>query len=452
MNKNNLIIALSPAHIIVASFFILILCGTALLSLPFARTQPAAFIDLFFTATSATCVTGLFTIPFSSFTFFGKSIILALVQIGALGLATMSLFILSLFMELGIATKSMVGQLLEVSSWQDIKKMLVFISLATLITELIGALLFLIIFASHYPLGEALYYSLFHSVSSFCNAGISFLHDIKQQNLEIYNGNYLFIFVTSILMFLGGIGFITWKECILYLHSLIVPSKPFRFSLHSKIILYSVPILLMVTACIFWALEHNNTLSQLSFPQTIANTIFHAISFKSCGFFIVPFCQFHAATLFLILLISIIGSSPGSTGSGIKITTFVTFLCIIKATLKGRESAEAFGRQIPLDQAHKALTIISLSIGWILFTTFCLLITETEWSFFEVFFEAGSAFSNLGASLAGSDHLSFIGKLLIIATMLIGRIGSLTFILGLKLRTRRESSEFSYPEERVILG
>ena len=158
------------------------------------------------------------------------------------------------------------------------------------------------------------------------------------------------------------------------------------------------------------------------------------------------------ATLFLILIVGLIGSSPGSTGSGIKITTFALFISVVKSAINGRTSVEAFERELPLDQIYKAIAVISLSIGWILFTTFCLLNTENNWSFLDIFFETVSAFSNVGFSLKGTQKLSEIGKLFIIATMFIGRIGSLTFILGLKLRTRKDMTEFSYPEERVMLG
>ena len=152
------------------------------------------------------------------------------------------------------------------------------------------------------------------------------------------------------------------------------------------------------------------------------------------------------------MIIGFIGSSPGSTGSGIKTTTFALFLNIIRATIKERPSVEAFGRTIPEDQVYKAVTIIALSIGWILLTTFCLLITEQTWNFIEIFFETVSGFSNVGYSLKGSHHLSFIGKILMCATMFVGRIGSLTFILGLKFKTKLETTEFTYPEERVMLG
>jgi len=451
MSKKKLI-DISPAHIILFSFFILIICGTCLLALPIAHIKPMPFIDLFFTATSATCVTGMFTLPLSNFTFFGKAVILGLIQIGALGLATMSLFIISLFIDLGLGTRFMAGQLFELDSWHNIKKILIFTFGSTLILELLGALIFFSIFKSEYSLGSAIFYSLFHSISAFCNAGVSFFHFLTEQNLECYNTNYLFLATTSLLTFIGGLVFITWHELMSRIHAYIFAKKPHRISLHSKIILYGTGTLLLITAILFLLLEYNNTLASLSLPLKFGNAIFHVISFKSCGFILGNLTDFLPVTIFLIMIIGLIGSSPGSTGSGIKITTFVLFLNTIKSTINGRTSVEAFEREIPIDQIYKAISIISLGVGWILFTTFCLLLTETNWTFLDVFFETMSAFSNVGFSLKGTQKLSDFGKLFIMATMFIGRIGSLTFILGLKLKSRKETIEFSYPEERVMLG
>jgi len=443
---------ISPSRIILVSFFLLIMVGTLFLSLPISHIQPISLIDLLFTATSATCVTGLFTIPLSNFTMFGKTIIMLLIQLGALGLSSMSLLIVSLFIDLGISTKFMAGQLLELDSWHNIKKILKFTFISTLILELLGAFCFFSIFYTHYTLHNALFYSLFHSVSSFCNAGISFLHFLTQQNLIIYATNYLFLATTTFLTFFGSLGFITWLEIVQRLNARFYKTKPRRLSLHSKIIIYTTMLLLLITILLFFALEYNNTLATLSLPLAIANSIFHAVSFKSCGFILNTLINFHIATIFIIMIVGFIGSSPGSTGSGIKTTTFTLFLNVIRSTVKERTSVETFERTIPQDQIFKAVTIIALSIGWILATTFCLLITESNWSFIEVFFETVSGFSNVGFSLKGSHNLSLIGKLLICATMFIGRIGSLTFILGLKLKIKPETTEFTYPEERVMLG
>lgn len=437
----------SPGQIVLFSMLITIILGTVLLALPFAQETPTSFIDLFFTATSATCVTGLFTMPLDNFTLFGKSIILLLIQIGGLGLITMTLIFLSLFANLGLGTQLMAGQLLEIESWKQIRKILVFIFSVTLLTEVVGMLCMLPVFTADYSFAFSCFLSLFHAVSSFCNAGISILGDSMQQ----YSTNYTMLLTTTVLIFIGGLGFITWHEIMQYAYSLN-QKKRYRFSLHSKIVLYGSLALLISSAVIFWILEHDNILAPLTIPQTIATALFQAVSFRSTGFLINFPGEFQLATLFLIMWIAFIGSAPGSTGSGIKITTFTVFLATVKAAITGRTSVDIKGRRIPLGQVFKAIAIVVLSFGWITLTTFCLLITETGWDFMDLLFEATSAFTTLGITTGVTSTLSTTGKLFIIASMIIGRIGSFTLILALKLKKRAAVTEFKYPEERVMLG
>ncbi len=182
------------------------------------------------------------------------------------------------------------------------------------------------------------------------------------------------------------------------------------------------------------------------------NCLFYAVSFKSTGFLTAPLLELQLATLFLILFISFIGSAPGSTGSGIKITTLAIFIATIKSAISGKTIVELRGRTIPQDQVYKAIAILTISILFILLATFCLLITEKKWSFFDLLFEATSAFTTLGITTGVTPTLSLIGKILIIVCMVIGRIGSFTLILALKLKKKKDTAPFKYPEERVMLG
>jgi len=447
----NIISTLSPAHIIFFSFFLLTLLGTLLLALPLSRSMPLSTIDLIFTATSATCVTGLFTVPLSSFTLFGKCIIMLLIQLGALGLASMTLLIVSFFMNISLGTRFIAGQLLELNSWNSIKSTLQFTLIFTLVLEAIGACYFFSLFYTQYSAGYALFYALFHSISSFSNAGISFLHFFTEQNLGRYSTDNMFLLVTTALAFCGGLGFITWHEIFLYLRGDRY-HKQYHLSLTSKIVLYTTAILIMVTFIAFFLIEYNNTLKHLPLPIALLDSLFHAVSLRSSGFILPNINEFSQATLFFMIVIGFIGSSSGSTGSGIKITTFALICAVIKSTVNGSCNIELFEREIPQDQIYKAITIVVLSICWILIITFCLLITESTWTFFDIFFETVSGFSNVGFSLKGSQNLSYIGKILMSITMFVGRIGTLTFILGLKYKTKRDTAEFFYPQERVMLG
>jgi len=439
----------SPSRIILYSVFLIIFVGTLLLSLPIARTKPIAIIDLIFTATSSACVTGLYTVSLQDFTFFGQIIILLLLQIGGIGIITLTIFLLSLFLDFGFAHQILVGQLLELESWKNVKKFLIFIVISTVSIELLGALMIYPIMHNLYPGKQAFFLAIFHAISSFCNAGVTLFPD----NLYAFNDNYLLLLITSLLMIIGSLGFVTWQEIIYYVQSW-QRKKRYNFSLHSKIVLYGTLGIIMIAAIIFWILEWDNAYQDMSYLQSIANALFQAVSFRSGGFVAVPVPILGLPTLFITLFVMFIGTSPASTGSGVKITTITVFLATIKAAIVGRTDVEIRGRRIAIDQVYRAITIVTLSLIWICTTTLFLLITETEWTFITVLFEAVSAFSNVGISTGFTPYLTISGKIFIILSMIIGRIGSLTLLLALRKLSSKGSSEaaFTYPEERIMLG
>jgi len=437
----------SPARTILVSVFIMIGLGTLLLALPMARTVEIPLIDLFFTATSATCVTGLFTISLASFTTFGKIVLLCLIQIGGLGMITLTLFFLSLFMEMGLATQLMAGQLLEIDTWKDLKKILFFICLITIYAELLGAFCFFSVLQSSHPAGEAWLLSIFQAVSSFCNAGVGLINTQP----DLIPNNYVMLITTTVLMVLGGLGFITWHELIRRIKTAF-DKKRYRMSLSSKIIIQYYFAMIAVVGILFWILERDNALSNMSTMHGIMLSIFHAVAFKSCGYATTLVTNFQLATLLLMMVTSFIGCAPGSTGSGIKLTTFAVFLSTIKAAFLGKHSVQIRGREIPIDQVYKTVAIIGLAIGWIMVSTFCLLITEQGLSFLDILFENVCAFTTLGFSTGITANLSASGKFFIMMSMLIGRIGSLTLVLAMRMSKKTETVEFAYPEERVMLG
>jgi len=440
----------SPGRALFFSFCITIILGTIALALPWAQKISIPFIDVLFTAASATCVTGLFTVPLDHFTTFGHIILLLLIQIGGLGLITLSIFLISLFMNLGMSSQIMVGQVLELESWTSLKRTLFFTIALTLIVESIGAAIIYWSIGHLFPKPYAYFIALFHSVSSFCNAGIS----IADIGMNVLCNNAIMLTITGILIFIGGLGFVTWYEVISYLNSLI-RKKRYVFSLHSKIILYGSTALISASAVLFWILEHGNLFATCPATHNLLNALFQAISFRSSGFSSVALSEYQLPTIFIIMIIAFIGSSPGSTGSGIKITTFFVYLATIKAAIFGRSRVIIRGRTIATDQVLKCIAIVSLSIVWIAISTICLLITEAGWSFLPLLFEATSAFTNLGMSLGVTNSLSLTGKLLIITSMIIGRVGSLTLIVALRqstIRAQNQPVHVTYPEERVMLS
>lgn len=436
----------SPGRTVLLSIFFTICIGTLLLTLPIAQKTSISLLDCFFTATSATCVTGALTVPFNSFTLFGKSIILALIQIGGLGLLTLTLFLASLFFNLGLSTQLMVGQLFEIDSWRTTRRVLLFVISFTFICEGIATALIYQIIKHQYPTHEALFHAFFHSISSFNSAGLSsFGHSLIN-----YSTNIPLLSVTALLIIAGGFGFVTWYELFMYAHSRLFTQKRFTISLTTRIVLIMSTAIIIIATLLLIVLEGPSHFYHAPWWLTCSNMLFNAIAYRSAGLTTIDIHTMQSATVFLIMMYSFIGSSPGSTGSGIKITTFTLFLATIRAVITGRTTVDLKGRRIPQDQIFKAMAVLSLSFCWIIFSTFCLLLIEPKASFIGIFFETVSSFTTLGLATEITPFLSSLGKLLIILNMFIGRVGSLTLLLALKTRTERV--DFQYPEERIMIS
>ncbi len=436
----------SPGRIIMCAMAALILLGTFLLWLPMSHVGELSFTNALFTATSATCVTGLMVVPLSSFTFIGHCILLFLMQIGALGLVTLTIFLISLFFDLRLSTRYLTGEMFEIEGWSVSQHLLLFIVLMTAVVEGVGTIFVFFTIKNHYSFSTALFYSFFHSVSSFTSTGLSFF----DPNASVIPHNIPLLFITGLLALMGGMGFVVWQEVYLYVKSL-TQRKRFHWSLHSKVVFSTTALIICFASVMFFYLEHIlHNESNSSFGYAIITSIFNAITCRSAGIttYHIPFIHF--ATLFLIMIISFIGSSPGSTGSGIKTTAFALFLASIRATITRRSDVELKGRTIPHEQIFKAMAILSVSLSWVALTIFCLLITEQGWRFIDISFEAFSAFSNIGLTTGITPYLSSIGKYIIMVSMFMGRVGSLTLLLA--FRKQKEKTEFHYPEERVILG
>lgn len=443
--KRRVLARFAPARIILISLLMTIVIGALILALPIARTTALSPLDIIFTSTSAVCVTGQLTIPMTSFTTFGHFIIMILMQIGGLGILTLSLFLISLFVDFGYTTQLMVGQLLELDSWSNIKSIISFIITFTLTMELLGAVCIYFAIYHDYSLLRGLFLALFHSVSAFCDAGFC----IFPGGMGEYRENALLLIVITILMLAGGLGFLTFQEILDYFKAKF-KKKRYHFSLHSQIVFITTGLLSLCSIFLYWTLEKSNTLEHLSPSMGFLNAVFNAIASRSPGFTTVNVADLQLATLFVIMVIAFIGSSPGSTGSGIKTTTFAIFATTARAAIAGRPFVSIRGRTIPKDQIYKALAIIALSITWVILVTFLLLITEQSWLMSDILFESIAAFATLGLSTGMTPFLSLTGKILIMCSMIIGRISCLTFVLALSKRP--DITEYSYPEERIMLS
>ena len=340
----------------------------------------------------------------------------------------------------------MAGQVLELETSRHIKRILLFIAVFTLSIELIGALCVYFIISPHFSFNEAILNSIFHSVSSFCSVGLSFAGD----SLISYKDNTPMLIITGILILLGTTGFMTWYELVNQLKRKINKQRRKNISLTTKIVISTTIIMILTATVILILLESYRGSMDLSWPQTILNMFFNAISYRSTGFTSISLFSMQPATILFILMYSLIGSSPNSTGSGIKVTTFAIVLATIRSILIERTDIEIKGRRIPQDQVFKALSILTLSFCWIIISTFLLLLVEPDKSFIDIFFETVSSFTTLGLATQITPCLSIAGKILIMINMFIGRLGSLTFLLAF-IRRKQERAEFQYPEERVMI-
>lgn len=435
----------SPARFILISIVATIIAGTFLLSLPWSQKVPISFLDTLFTATSALCTCGLLSTQLSNFTFFGHCMVLILIQLGGLGILTLTLFVMSRFVRFGFATQLMVGQLLELESWKNVKSILFFIIMTTFCIESLGSILIFASIYQDYPFSKAVFLSVFHAVSSFCDAGLS----LFPQGFISHKDNLFLLTIVSCIMTISGLGYITWYDIIGCLKT-YKQRKRNHLSLHSKIVLFMTFTLSATSGILYWILERHNTLLNMPILSGLVNALFDGIALRGTGFTTISIDQLQLATLLVIMIMAFIGSSPGSTGSGIKITTFAILIATIKSAIQGQTIVTIRGRTIAKDQVYKAMAIVILGCAWVLISTFCLLITEQGMSFLDVLFESLSAFATLGLSTGITPYLSSTGKFFIIISMIIGRIGALGLILV--FLKKHETQEFSYPEERIILG
>jgi trk system potassium uptake protein TrkH len=435
----------SPARILLLSVIGTILLGAFILSLPICRTTYMAPVDLLFTSTAVTCVAGFLTVPIQHFTLIGQLVILIQMQIGGLGIVTLTLFLMSLFLNLNFSTQLMAGQLLDLDSWKNIKKTIFFIMGFTLSLELIGALIFFIHMYPHFPLRTSIFFSIFHSVSAFCHAGFSLFPD----GFSVYKNIPSVLLPIAIIILCSSLGFLAWYEILKACKDWSIKQR-FIVSLHTKLVLFITFILVSLGTIAYFLIEYNNTLISFSPMMSLVNAFFNAVCARGTGYSTTNVSFLENATLLVIMVLAFIGSSPGSPGSGIKTTTFAVFYSTIRSAIAGRSSVSLYGRKIATDQINRTLSIVALSITWITIGLFILLLTDSDKRFIDLLFELISAFSTLGLSTGITVNLSTLGKYIIIMTMVIGRVSTLAVFLALFRIPQK--TEFTYPEERIMLG
>jgi trk system potassium uptake protein TrkH len=442
---------LTAPQLVLLTFAMAIGTGTLLLLLPRAtvtgRSMP--LVDALFTATSATCVTGLIVVDTGSyFSSFGQGIILALIQIGGLGIMSLTAFAAVVAGRgMGMRESALMKDVLSSDFVGEVTKLLRNIVLIAAVCEIAGVLLLSRIWARDFttPM-DTFYYSLFHSISAFCNAGFSLFIN----SLEGFAGRADVVLTFAALIIIGGLGFMVVSDLVSSFVNKVKGRRiQARLSLHSKAVLVTSGVLLVVGTAFFFILESRRSIASMPFGERLLSAFFTSVTARTAGFHTTPMSAVAIPSALLVILLMFIGASPGGTGGGVKTSTFAALISTLGSILKGRPNVEFFKRTLPQDVVNKAICVVILSLGLVFVTSLVISVAE-EQPLTEVLFESVSAFGTVGLSRGLTRDLTMVSKIAIILTMFFGRIGPLT--LGLAIGQRSREASYSYPAERVMIG
>lgn len=439
-------LSLSTTHLLLLSFIITILTGTCLLSLPFssASGQPTPFIDALFTATTSTCVTGLTTVTTAThWSLFGQIVILVLIQIGGLGVITALTGITAfIYKKLGLSDRFLLQDTMNINTMSGIVPFLRKVIIGTFLIEGIGVLLYMIVFVPEFG-WKGIWYSIFTSISAFCNAGIDIIGD---NSLVNYICNPIVNFTTAFLVIMGGLGYIVWWDIIKKI------KEKTRLSLHSKIVLLSTAILLFGGTILFFIFEYNNplTIQNMGLFDKMQASFFQSMTTRTAGFFTIPQENLTNASSVLSLLFMFIGGSPVGTAGGIKTVTFAVVIASAIATIKNKSDTNLFNRKISKDIIRKSIAVVFVSFG-IVFISTLLLTTTNDVDFMKIIYETISATATVGLSKNLTQTLSDFGKLIIIFTMYFGRVGPISLAIAFNIK-RENKNIIKNPREDVCVG
>lgn len=445
---NNTRFRLSFEQIVVLGYFIIILVGGTLLSFPIASRsgEGVPLLNAFFTATSATCVTGLVVYDtYLQWSLFGQTVILILIQIGGLGFMTIiTIFSVYLKRNIGLHERKLLMQSTGSMKIGGIVRMVKRIVTGTFIFEAIGTLLLATRFCPKLGLWDGLYTALFQSVSAFCNAGFDTLGRFGVfSSLTTYSNDYLVNFTIMMLIVTGGIGFIVWNDIILHRHQLK------KYQLHSKIVLTATLVLIIVGTFLFYIFENQNSLADMHFSDKILASMFQSITPRTAGFNTVDIGSLSESAHLLTILLMFIGGSPGSTAGGIKTTTFVVMIMGALASSRHHSHINIFKRRLDEHIVREASAIATLYTFLILSSTLFISFIQ-EFELKDVLFEVVSAIGTVGLSTGITPALSEPSKMIIMLMMFAGRVGGLT--LALVLAEKRTSTQANRPIEKIMIG
>ena len=438
---------LTTTQIIMLSFLGMILLGRLLLALPVSSADgvPVPYLDALFTATTATCVTGLVTLPtFSTWSIFGQVVILVLIQVGGLGVITViSAFMLLLHKRVGIGERLLLQDAFNLNTLSGIVRFVKRVLFGTFLVELLGAVFYMTVFVPQFGL-RGVWISAFTAVSAFCNAGIDI---IGPNSLCDYATNPMVNLVTSALIILSGIGYIVWWDV------LRVGRKGFRgLTLHSKIAISTTLVLIFGGGLLIFLLEYGNplTIGELSLFDKLQVSFFQSITTRTAGFATVPQENLTNGSSVLCLLLMFIGGSPVGTAGGIKTVTVAVLAVSALATIRNQNDVTLFNRTISRQAVNKAVAVAAMSFA-ILFGSTMLLCAVTDASALDIVYETVSATATVGLTRNLTPYLSSAGKAVIIATMYLGRVGPISLALALN-SSKKQRNLIKNPTEDISVG
>ncbi|MEE8483554.1 MAG: potassium transporter TrkG [Nitrospinota bacterium] len=451
---------LQVAHITILMFSAIIGIGAILLMLPIAHKQPISFIDALFMATSAVCVTGLVTVNVAdTFTTFGQTVIMILIELGAIGILTVStVFLLMLGKSVSLRDSSIVHDSFTASHRINIRRLIKSVVVFLLIFEAAGAALFIFFWSPDMGFKDAAFHGIFLSISAFSNAGIStFAAGMEGFEKDIPTNT-----VTLILFIAGGIGFMTIAEIYDRAKARFKKEKAVKrvvWSLQIKLVLITTFLSIAIGSVLLLVFEWGNAHAGKPFYQQLMSSVFHVASSRTAGFNNIDLSQFSNPTLYMFILLMFVGGAPISTAGGIKVTTFALLIGMGLSRYRGHERVHLMNRAVPVEVMSRAISIVFIFVLVLIVAMFLLLITESSpgavaggarGDFMPILFEAVSAFGTVGLSMGITPDLTVAGKLIITLLMLMGRLGPLT--IAMAVGTGRVSRAYQLSEETVMVG
>ncbi|MEC0228767.1 TrkH family potassium uptake protein [Paenibacillus alba] len=450
MNRKLNFWQMTPPQILVLGFAAIIILGACLLTLPFASAtgQSIPFIDALFTATSATCVTGLVVIDTgSSYTMFGQIVIVSLIQVGGLGFMTMATLVALVFRKkITLKERLVLQEAFNQGSMEGIVRLIRRVLIYSLSIEAIAAIIFTIRWTFDLGFSKALYFGIWHAISMFNNAGFDLFGTVDAPFISLtgYVDDFVVNFVAMALIVLGGIGFIVMSDAIDY-------RTTKRLSLHSKVVLSMTGLLIVLGALIIFIFEYTNnrTIGSLDLGGKVLASFFQSVAPRTAGPNTVDIGAMRQASQFFIVILMFIGASPGSTGGGIKTTTFTILIAAIVTMIRGKEDIVIFRSRLAKDRILKAITLTMMALFLVIMVTMLLSTTEDS-QFLKILFEVTSAFATVGLTMGLTPDLTTFGKILICITMFAGRLGP--FTLAYALQPKQEKELYRYPEGKITIG